>query len=113
MNPVSFDMTQTPPAIAGTENLKPADCKRLWGASRELEAQFNSYLLGDMGKRLPGTSDSFGGQIYAGFFKDTLAHELASGQHNGIAKMMYQNLTQTLMKTEEAKKSLSQTQSES
>lgn len=106
MNPVYFDTTQKPPEIAGTESLKAADKQKLWGASRELEALFNGYLLGDMGKKLPGTEDSLGGEIYAGLFKDALAHKLASGEHNGIAKMLYTNLTQTLIKTEQAQQSL-------
>lgn len=86
-------MSQPAPMIAGSEKLSANDRQKLWGTSREMEAVFNSYMLGDIGKKLPGTSESFGGEIYAGFFKDTLAHQMANGQHNGIAKMLYKDLT--------------------
>lgn len=93
MNPVSFDTTKAPPVVAGAERLSKAQQQQLWGASRELEALFNGYMLADMGKKLPGTEESFGGEIYAGLFKDALSHQLANGQHNGIAVQLYRGMT--------------------
>lgn len=103
MNPVSFDMSKTPPAIAGTERLTAAERQRLWGASRELEALFNGYLLGDLGEKLPGTGESTGGKIYAGLFKDALAHQLANGEHNGIARQLYKSMTRQAVSAQPVK----------
>lgn len=103
MNPVSFDTTKTPPTVAGTERLSAAERQRLWGASRELEALFNGYLLGDMGEKLPGTEESTSGKIYAGLFKDALSRHLADGQHNGIARQLYQSMTKQAVSAQPVK----------
>ncbi len=93
MNPVYFDISKKPPTVPGDEKLTEPQKQKLWGASRELEALFNGYLLGDLGKKLPGTTDSTSSSMYAGLFKDALSHQLADGQHNGIAHSLYVDLT--------------------
>lgn len=105
MNPVSFDIIQTPPQIAGAERLSESDRRKLWGVSREMEAMFNGYMLGGLGDKLPGAPDSFGSQVYAGMFKDVLSHQLAAGQHNGLARSMYEKLARTAGNTAAATKS--------
>lgn len=105
MNPVAFDTTKTPPTVEGAERLTAAQRQQLWGASRELEALFNGYLLGDMGKKLPGTSETSGGEIYAGLFKDALSHQLADGSHNGIAQKLYKGMTRQAVSAQPVKPS--------
>lgn len=102
MNPVSFDTTKAAPSVPGSERLSSAQRQQLWGASREMEALFNGYLLGDLGKKLPGTDNSFGGEIYAGLFKDALSHSLADGQHNGIARQLYASMTRQAISAQPA-----------
>jgi len=76
--------------VMAPATLDPQDKKKLKDASVQLEATFNSFMMDELSKGLPGSEGDFGSQVYADMFKQTISTKLAeSDAGKGIADQIY------------------------
>jgi len=76
--------------VIAPATLDAQDKKKLKDASVQLEATFNSFMMDELSKGLPGSEGDFGSQVYADMFKQTISTKLAeSDSGKGIADQIY------------------------
>ena len=92
---ISSTTAGTAAAAAAQTSDSPAD-RKLRQATKDFEAVFMSYLLKTM-KGESGTNEmfgeSFGGDMMDGIFNFEMAKQISRSSHNGIADMLYRQLT--------------------
>ena len=66
-----------------------AQARKLWEASKAMEAQFSQFMLKELGNTSTGFGHMPGGKIYGDMFKQSVAEEIASSNSLGLAKQIY------------------------
>ncbi len=62
---------------ATTASMSASDKKKLKDSAVQLEATFTGYLMEELNKGLPGTSDNFSSEVYGDMFKQAIATKIA------------------------------------
>ena len=86
------NLETVPHFIQESGNTTP-EAQKLWKAAKSLEMTFSKYLLTEMGKSLPGTTQvSSGSEIYGDIMKEAVSAKIADSNSLGLAKQLYMSM---------------------